>query len=57
MDKTIIKFIKLMLSNTKSRAKVYGGITKEFNLTAGVRQGGIVSPLLFNTFINDVKFI
>ena len=48
------KTLKNMYTNNSSVVKINGLITEEFSIKSGVRQGDILSPLLFNIFINDI---
>ena len=34
--------------------KLSAGITQPFNTTVGVKQGCVLSPIIFNLFINDL---
>ena len=57
MNKSIIKLIKSMYENTSISLKMNGGLTRPFRTHKGVRQGCILSPRLFNYFINDIPEI
>ena len=39
---------------SKGRVKIDGELSNEFEITEGVKQGGILSLYLFNYFINDL---
>ena len=43
-----------MYVKNSSVVKLNGTITQEFPVASGVRQGDVLSPLLFNIFINDI---
>ena len=46
--------LKNMYANNTSVIKVNGVVSEEFLIKSGVRQGDVLSPLLFNIFINDI---
>ena len=50
----IFNLIHSMYSETKSQIKFNEGLSKSFLSTRGVKQGDVLSPLLFNIFINKV---
>ena len=43
-----------MYENNQMFVKLSAGITQPFNTTLGVKQGCVLSPLIFNLFINDL---
>ncbi|OLY79420.1 RNA-directed DNA polymerase from mobile element jockey [Smittium mucronatum] len=50
----LICLIKSLFMNTKSRISVNGTLTDVFTRHTGLLQGSILSPLLFNFYINDL---
>ena len=57
MSKDLVKLIQNMYERTSQSLKINQGITKPFKTYRGVRQGCILSPRLFNLFINDLPDI
>ena len=51
----VLALLKSMYKDIKCRVKSRGLISEEFLYTIGVRQGFVLSPLLFNLFINDIS--
>ena len=50
-------FLKLfgqMYENNQMYVKLSAGLTQPFRTTVGVKQGCVLSPLIFNLFINDL---
>ena len=43
-----------MYENNQMFVKLSSGLTQPFNTTVGVKQGCVLSPLIFNLFINDL---
>jgi hypothetical protein len=43
-----------MYSESKSQIKFYEGLSKPFLSTRGIKQGDVLSPLLFSIFINKI---
>ena len=50
------KVIKSLYSNSTCSIRIGNNQTQPFQYTRGVRQGCILSPLLFNLYVNDLAF-
>ena len=50
------KVIKSLYSNSTCSIRIGNNQTQPFQYTRGVRQGCILSPLLFNLYVNDPAF-
>ena len=53
-DISVIILLKTYYDKLSSRVKVNGRLSDQFKLNRGVKQGGILSPFLFNLFIDDL---
>jgi hypothetical protein len=53
----LYNIITNMYSKSKASVKLSGGITEYFETTIGVKQGCVISPTLFNIFLNDIPTI
>ena len=54
VSEKLVNLIKCMYENTEAAVVVDGKLTEWFNVTEGVRQGCILSPSLFNVFLEFV---
>ena len=50
------KIIKSLYSNSTCSVRIGNSQTRSFQYSKGVRQGCILSPLLFNLYLNDLAF-
>ena len=50
----VFQIIYSMYQDTKCRIKFSNGVSNEFSSTCGVKQGDVLSPLLFNLFIDGL---
>ena len=51
LDK-LIKILRALHWGTKGAVRAYGKVSKEFDITTGVRQGDVLAPDLFNLFFD-----
>ncbi len=57
MNTSYIKLIRHMYEQTSQSLKINNGLSRPFMTSKGVKQGCILSPRLFNLFINDLPLI
>lgn len=50
----LIRWIYSYITGRKSQVRVGGEISQSFPVTAGVTQGGVLSPVLFNLMLTDI---
>ncbi|KAI5731310.1 hypothetical protein M8J77_008047 [Diaphorina citri] len=53
-DEKTVTIIRQTLTNTESKVKFAGEVSRSFNVQTGVRQGDWLSPLLFNCVLEKV---
>ena len=54
LGEKFLKIIKSMYEKVKSCVRSRTGLTELFEYTRGVRQGCLLSPLLFSLYLNDL---
>jgi len=50
------QYIYIFLTGRKRYVKIENFTSSQYNVSSGVPQGFHIAPLLFNVFINDIKF-
>jgi hypothetical protein len=50
----MIRALRSLYNNAQSCIKLNGDLTDWFSVNTGLKQGYIISPLLFNIYINDL---
>ena len=56
-SKKALKLMKSYLQNRKQKVQINNKFSSERNVIAGVLQGSIDGPLLFNLFMDDLVFL
>ncbi len=54
VDEKLCRLLQALYKDTKSAVRVEGDLTDWFNVNTGLRQGCLMSPLLFNVYIDHV---
>ena len=55
VEERLVRMVEVMYVGVKSMVKVGDGCSKEFGVDVGVRQGSVLSPLLFIIVIDAVS--
>ena len=50
----MLRYIQKLLQGTKATVRVNGNTTTRYDVNVGTRQGDVLSPLLFNIFLDDL---
>ena len=49
-----LRYLSNNYCNQKMMVRWNGSLSSKFNVTNGVKQGGVLSPLLFSGYLNDL---
>ena len=50
----LVHILRALHKGTRGAVRAYGGVSGEFDVTMGVRQGDVLAPTLFNLFFDSV---
>ena len=57
MSPLILRLLMFMYTNQELQVKWSGSVSERFNVLNGVKQGGVVSPILFAVYMDDLLML
>ena len=54
VDARIIAAVRTLNTNNTTSIKLNSGVSKKLNVSSGIRQGDSLSPILFNTIMDEI---